>query len=267
MMTFSEFAKLLYPILGGGKRQAEFVEEMIDNITENTDGDDFELPDYLPKIFNGSKPLPRKYASYIAAHMDTKKFEDYVTEFTDDAVERVRLALSRKGYEAASKYEAAATCAGIFADIIDTINGIKPQGPAKGGDEGEDTDDTVVPTTQGALAELVFVGRGGAYPDRILVDLAFRPAFAIGRKSKRPTATKNDFDFDNKTPHVSRSHLRIECCGNEFRVHDMETPSGTYVNSRRVEPGEGAALRDKDVLSIGRGGADYQFLVRKAALP
>jgi DNA-binding NtrC family response regulator len=58
---------------------------------------------------------------------------------------------------------------------------------------------------------------------------------------------------------VSRRHARIEPAedGRSFRVHDLASRNGTYVNGRKIDMVE---LRDGDVLRIGSSLILFQFL-------
>ena len=75
-------------------------------------------PDYLTRIFNGSKPLPRKDATFVVGHMDKAKFEAYMSDLSDDATGELQVVLISKGYKVSKKYEVAAQCAKIFADLL-----------------------------------------------------------------------------------------------------------------------------------------------------
>ncbi|MBS3986293.1 MAG: hypothetical protein KGZ66_11920 [Selenomonadales bacterium] len=133
-MTFSDFAKMLYPFCGDGKYQSDFVVALISNITEDTDDEQCPLldnkPDYLTRIFNGSKPLPRKDATFMVGHMDKAKFEVYISDLSDDAIEGLRAALADKGITVSKKYQVAAKCADVFAQILtDCASGSKAAAP------------------------------------------------------------------------------------------------------------------------------------------
>jgi hypothetical protein len=95
---------------------------LIGNITEDTDDDLCPLldkkPDYLTRIYNGSKLIPRTDATFINGHLDKGKFEAYISVFSDDAIEGLRSALTQKGIKIDNKYQVAAVCADILADIL-----------------------------------------------------------------------------------------------------------------------------------------------------
>lgn len=122
MVTFTEFAQMLYPFCGNGKYQSDLVVALVGNIIDDADDESCFLlngkPDYLTRIYNGTKPFPRKDASFVLGHMDKSKFEEYISTLTDDAIDGIRSALSEKGIEVAKKYEVAPKCADIFAEIM-----------------------------------------------------------------------------------------------------------------------------------------------------
>lgn len=121
-VTFTEFAQMLYPFFGNGKYQSDLVVVLVGNIIEETDDGSCALldkkPDYLTRIYNGSKPFPRKDAAFVLGHLDKGSFEAYISELTDDGIEGLRAALAERGIEVGKKYEVAAKCADIFADIM-----------------------------------------------------------------------------------------------------------------------------------------------------
>jgi len=121
-VIFSEFAQMLYPFCGDGKYQSDLVVSLIGNIIEDDADERCALldkkADYLTRIYNGSKPLPRKDAAFVVGHMDKAKFEAYMSDLSDDATSGLQTALTSKGYKVSKKYEAAAQCAKIFADLL-----------------------------------------------------------------------------------------------------------------------------------------------------
>lgn len=52
-------------------------------------------------------------------------------------------------------------------------------------------------------------------------------------------------------PSVSREHARLSVEGGELRVEDLESTNGTYLNGRRLEPGQRARVADGDELELG----------------
>lgn len=121
-MTFTEFAQKLYPYCGNCKNQSDLVVTLVGNIIEETDDGSCSLldkkPDYLSRIYNGTKPFPKRDAAFVLGHLDKSKFEAYLSELTNDAIEGIRIAFSETGIEVSSKYIVPARCADIFEDIM-----------------------------------------------------------------------------------------------------------------------------------------------------
>jgi hypothetical protein len=113
---------MLYPFCGNGKYQSDLVVALVGNIIEETDDGRCALldkkPDYLTRIYNGSKPFPRKDAAFVLGHLDKGGFETYISELTDDGIEGLRTALAGRGVAVDKKYEVATKLADIFADIM-----------------------------------------------------------------------------------------------------------------------------------------------------
>jgi hypothetical protein len=125
-LNFSEFAQMLYPFCGnrGGNRtyQSDLVVALVGSIIEETDDGSCTLldkkPDYLTRIYNGSKPFPRKDAAFVLGHLNKDGFEAYISDLTDDGIEGLRAALADKGIEVAKKYEVAPKCTDVFVEIM-----------------------------------------------------------------------------------------------------------------------------------------------------
>jgi hypothetical protein len=121
-MTFADFAQMLFPYLGNRKNQADFVVALVGSIIMETDDGSCTLldkpSDYLARIFRGTKPFPRKDATFILGHLNKANFEAYVSEFTDDGIEGLGVALSENGIYVTKKYEVGAKCADAFEEIL-----------------------------------------------------------------------------------------------------------------------------------------------------
>ncbi len=61
---------------------------------------------------------------------------------------------------------------------------------------------------------------------------------------------------------ISRNHARIIREGNRFRLVDLQSTNGTFVNGLEVTE---THLKDGDVLTIGEGGPQVSFLTRMGA--
>lgn len=88
--------------------------------------------------------------------------------------------------------------------------------------------------------------------DSLTVDLLEDTTITIGRD------TDNDVVLD--APMVSRYHAEIERVGRRFRVRDLQSSNGTFVNDERLE-GE-AWVKPDDVIRVGL----YRFVVGEEQL-
>ncbi len=58
---------------------------------------------------------------------------------------------------------------------------------------------------------------------------------------------KNDIHIDNLA--VSKRHARLLFENDEYKIEDLESTNGTFVNEKKITK---LALRDEDVVSIGK---------------
>lgn len=92
--------------------------------------------------------------------------------------------------------------------------------------------------------------------------LSYRDLSGVDRSLKLDAQTyrigrleDNDLSFDN--PYISRFHAEIIYDGSCYKIHDLESTSGTFVNGKRVRR---RLLRDGDHIRLGRGrGVEFVF--------
>lgn len=136
-MKFSEFAKMIHLHDKEGLTESDFVPFLISQIMEEpvTKADkQKELNEkYNPlenlsnntlgKIFNGSRNISKKHARIIRAHLDKDKFDTYITEFNNDAMESFCATLKEHGVSI-NDNQVSLACADTFENIItDLVNG------------------------------------------------------------------------------------------------------------------------------------------------
>ncbi|MEG1567787.1 MAG: hypothetical protein RR347_08900 [Anaerovoracaceae bacterium] len=87
-MTFNAFVQKLYPLCSNGKMPADFVIEVLSEMTTEQDDSIFDKGnDYLKKIYNGTKFISQKSASAILTKIDKTKFDSFLYErLSDDAL-------------------------------------------------------------------------------------------------------------------------------------------------------------------------------------
>ncbi len=82
-MELSNYLKMLYAYISDGKNEVDFMRELFDHLIDDTDPDTINplydlTPDYLNRIYNGSKDLPKGRASKILSNLDELKYANYI---------------------------------------------------------------------------------------------------------------------------------------------------------------------------------------------
>ncbi len=130
-MTFSEFAKMLYPFCGKGNKTSDFVISLFANIMEDPPNNDDVQKDLndeynpfaklhintLEKIYGGSREISEKRASIVLNHLDKEKFNEYINNLPLDTISLLSNALHDYGIDV-EDLEVPGKCSDIFASII-----------------------------------------------------------------------------------------------------------------------------------------------------
>lgn len=91
-------------------------------------------------------------------------------------------------------------------------------------------------------------GAGYHCPKYIEIDLS--KGFAtVGRFDKSGNG-QSDFNFDASLSFISRRHFRVEKDGDEWRIIDLESKNGTFVNGSPLVPNMAHPLRSGDRIMI-----------------
>ncbi len=73
----------------------------------------------------------------------------------------------------------------------------------------------------------------------------------LGRADEQPV----DIDLQPQEPEdrvwSSRQHAAITCKAGAMVIEDLNTANGTYVNRKRVPPGEKRSLKKDDIIQVG----------------
>ena len=93
-------------------------------------------------------------------------------------------------------------------------------------------------------------------PGEIPIAFSGRP-FVIGRFDASIGQKQCDFEFGKSTLAVSRRHASIERTPSGYEITDLNSRAGTFVNGKRIVPGEPQPLHPGDRVSFGYAGADY----------
>lgn len=91
-------------------------------------------------------------------------------------------------------------------------------------------------------------GAGYNCPKYIEIDLS-RGFATVGRFDKSGNG-QADFNFDASLSFISRRHFRVEKAGNEWRIIDLESKNGTFVNGSPLIPNMAHPLRSGDRIMI-----------------
>lgn len=137
-MTFSEFAKILYPFCGNGGKTSDFVLTLIENIMEipaNEDAEKAANDEYNPlagldigtleKIYNGNSKISKKNASAIFTHLDKGRFSDYIDSLPTDTLALLKDSLKNLEIETGAAHGVPDKCADILTSILMNLAGVK----------------------------------------------------------------------------------------------------------------------------------------------
>ena len=81
--------------------------------------------------------------------------------------------------------------------------------------------------------------------------------FTIGRYDAVIGRQQSSFEFDKKTKAVSRRHAAVERGGENYRIIDLSSSAGTYLNGQKLPPNTPFELCHGCRVSFGNAGADY----------
>ena len=107
---------------------------------------------------------------------------------------------------------------------------------------------------------LRYVGRAHM-PQAIQIVIAEGEIFTIGRFDSTIGKKQSSFEFDKKTKAVSRRHAVIERDGEGYKIIDLSSSAGTYVNDKKLPPNTPYGLETGCRVSFGNSGADYVWEV------
>lgn len=143
-MEFSEFVKLLYPVIGAGGNTHAFTKSIFETIVtdEGQAALDERSPDTYKAYYNGNTGIT-KLAQSITAYIEPEEFIGYIEQFSDAAVQS--LCDSFQPYVPdITHHNAGEKLAGLFASIIYEAAAAKKKGTSRGADKTETIEAEVV---------------------------------------------------------------------------------------------------------------------------
>jgi len=100
-----------------------------------------------------------------------------------------------------------------------------------------------------------------ALPPSIQVRLSEMEVFTIGRFDAEVGKKQSSFEFDKKTKAISRRHAVIERNLGGYKIIDLSSSAGTFVNDKKIPPNTPYNLEEGFKVSFGNCGADYVWEV------
>jgi len=107
---------------------------------------------------------------------------------------------------------------------------------------------------------LRYVGRS-QLPPAIHIMISEGEIFTIGRFDATIGKKQSNFEFDKKTKAVSRRHAVIERDIEGYKIVDLSSSAGTFVNDKKLPPNTPHGLETGCRVSFGNSGADYVWEV------
>ena len=99
------------------------------------------------------------------------------------------------------------------------------------------------------------------FPVEIKVSIGQGSMFTIGRYDATVGKQQSSFEFDRKTKAVSRRHAVIERDSSGYKIIDLSSSAGTFVNAQKLPPNTPCELLTGNRVSFGNLGADYVWEV------
>jgi len=107
---------------------------------------------------------------------------------------------------------------------------------------------------------LRYIGRS-SLPPFIQILIEDGQIFTVGRFDAAVGKKQSNFEFDKKTKAVSRRHAAIERDDEGYKIIDLSSSAGTFVNDKKLQPNTPVRLEAGNRVSFGNSGADYVWEV------
>jgi hypothetical protein len=92
-----------------------------------------------------------------------------------------------------------------------------------------------------------------------VIHLPRKGRFSIGRFDISVGVKQSDFEFSKETKNISRKHAFIDCADDEYKITDLGSQAGTWLDGAKIPPQTPTTLTPGCRVSFGNGGARYIF--------
>lgn len=131
-MTFSAFAKMMYPLIGNGETTSDFVIFLTNLMmekppAENEKDKQQDIDDYNPlshyrentcaKYYNGQRPLSQNIARKIISRLDKSQFSDFLMELPNDVIVAIGATMEKNGVKIINN-DIVTTCTDLFESTL-----------------------------------------------------------------------------------------------------------------------------------------------------
>jgi len=228
----------------------EFIKMLKEHISEN-----FTTPVILPEQKQTSEPIPIESSQPI---------QDVEDEIIYDIEPNIKFEQNKKEKET-GRYR-------IFSGRSKKSKLPEREEPEKVSKISEPKEDRIV-SEQAEIIEItqntiiVPTGPGLRYighahlPPSIQIAIAEGEMFTIGRFDVSVGKQQSNFEFDKKTKAISRRHAVIERDDEGYRIIDLASSAGTFVDNKKLPPNTPCGLETGCRVSFGNSGADYVWEV------
>jgi len=218
--------------------------------------------------FPSEKTSKKKSKERLKEKERVKEKESAETKTCDDTkshgslsslFKKIKDAQTKEAPETASLSSAPARRAATLQKPQD-VPGVKPDTPdveepldSTPSDDSSVTQNTLLETTG---TRLRYVGCT-QLPLFIEVKVEVGGVFSIGRFDAAVGKKQSDFEFDKKTKAISRRHAVIERDAEGYKIIDLSSSAGTFLNDQKLPPNTPCELVSNCRVSFGNSGADY----------
>jgi len=210
---------------------------------------------YPPAPMGRATPAPvSQYLAYPPAPMD-RTTRDLIAQYLAYASAPASRGAPAPGTHYPAYPPARAMCASAVAPP-GTQAAEPPGHDASGAPCADPRDDTQSITVAEGEARLRYIGRGHL-PPAIGIQIEEGEIFTIGRYDAAVGGQQSNFEFDRTTKAVSRRHAVIERDAEGYKIIDLASSAGTFLNGQKLTPNTPSSLEQGCHVSFGNCGADY----------